>query len=71
MARDYMETLLEVVEEVAADEREFNRAKIVSQRLLDCFQGESFSIILAALYLNVIAMIDCVEMKCHSKQLKN
>jgi len=66
-----METLLEVVEEVVADERELNRAKIVFQRLQCCFIGESFSIILAALYLNVIAMIDCVEMKCHSKHLKN
>ena len=63
MPRDYMETLLDVFEDVLNDENDFNRAKIVSQRLLSCFQGESFAVILSALYLTAMAVIDCVEMK--------
>lgn len=71
MPRDYMETLLDVFEDVLNDEEDFSRAKIVSQRLLDCFQGERFSVILAALYLTAMAVIDCVEMKCRSSNLYN
>lgn len=71
MPRDYMETLLDVFEDVLNDKGDFNRAKLVSRRLLGCFQGESFAVILAALYLTAMAVIDCVEMQCRSNDFYN
>ncbi len=71
MNRDYMETLLEVFEEVLADENDFNRAKILSHGLLDYFQRESFAVILAALHLTAMAMIDYVETECRSNKFFN
>lgn len=58
-----METLLDVFEEVLTDEDDYNKAKMLSQKLLGCFQRESFAVILSALYLTAMAVIDCVEMK--------
>ena len=66
-----MQTLLDVFEDVLYDEQDFNRAKIASERLLNCFQGEHFSVILAALYLTAMTVMDCVEMKCRSSNLYN
>jgi hypothetical protein len=60
MGENYMETLLDVVEIVLKDNKNFSKAKRKSHVIVDCLEDESFAVILTALYLTVIAVIDTI-----------
>jgi hypothetical protein len=63
LPKDYMEILLNIVDDVAQDENEFEKAKMQAQIFLDSFENVSIAVILTALYLSVMALIDTVEIK--------
>jgi len=71
LTKDYMEMLLNVVDDILQNEDEFNRAKIQSQIIAGSFKNESFAVILTALYLSVLAVIDTVDMKNDQDRVYN
>jgi len=71
MSKHYMEKLLDAVAIVKENELYFSRAKIKSQEIADSLVGESFAVILTALYLMVMAVIDAMDIDHSCNQYFN
>ncbi len=71
MLKDHMEILLDVVEKTLENEYEFEKAKMLSELVLNNCIHERYSVILMSLYLSSIAVIELLEMKSSSNGTYN